>query len=189
MEKFQSWAPLYTKTSLLAYKMAMRKFGGIKFQLDQIAKLCPLMAVIPFESESDNKEFEEIKDTLLIDDMYKYMRITMDNNSDEWERAKKEKAERSVTLNEDEKKAILAENAKYNDLFYEKMLDVLKKLLSYKDGAFGLLGIDLFSYITSQQEINKGKPIPRRDKWLYNKLISVVDQIEIIEADNDSAGH
>ncbi|MDE7363233.1 MAG: hypothetical protein K2N38_15025 [Oscillospiraceae bacterium] len=188
MEKFQSWTPLYTKTSLLAYKMSMRKVGGIKFQLDQIAKLCPLMAVIPFESESDNKEFEDIKDTLLLNDMYKHMRITLDNDPSEWERAKKEKAERAVQLNNDEKESILAENAKYNDQFYEKMLDVLKKLLSHKDSAFGILGIDLFCHIISQQKINKGKPIPRRDKWLYNKLISVVDQIEIIGEDNNSAG-
>lgn len=180
-EGVEQWQPLWSSNALKAFKMTFGKFNYLKFQMDLIAELNPILVHIPFENEADNKQIESMGS--VGDLRYANMEFLLDSSESDWKMAQEKKQNNRKIINSEESERIEAANKKYLDTFYDNFEQVLKKLLKYENGKYGdLVGLDLFYYLDSERGKYKNtKSIPRSSWFIYNKLCSIVDQIDIIQ--------
>lgn len=179
----EQWQPLQSKAAFKTHNMMLRVFGNTKFQFDLIAKLNPLLAVLPFESKSDMAEKAKIKDTLIVDQRFKDITIHLNDDRNKWEQAKKSKASsRKIVNSSDELKEILLTNSEKGKALYNDLVVRFRELMQYKDGVYkDLIGIDLYYWIKCQEKSVSVNNISRSVRFIYNKIVSVIDQINIIE--------
>lgn len=180
VEASMQWQPLYSKKAFKAFRMIFNKHCDIKFQLDLIAHMCPMLAVLPFESSADNENVKRFIDELYLDDMYKNMKINIDTTSKTWDESQKLKKQRAVTVNKDETEHISKDNDEYRKNFYNNLFDMLKVLLTAMDGAYEFIGLELYAYFTREKERFEGKGIPRSTQFMFNKIASIIDEMAII---------
>lgn len=180
IEKIPQWQPLYAKSACKAFKMIYSIHPDIKFQMDLIAEMCPLLAVIPFESKMDNDDVSALKDELFLDVLYKNMSLDSVADPESLQKYRVARKNNNHTVNHQEEGIIEIANQKYWSNFYDRMLSMLKKLINF-DKAYEAMGLDLYAYITSEKEKHSGSYVPNTTQFIFNKIASIVDQISIIE--------
>ena len=163
--------------------MCVKKDMGIKFHLDILSELCPILAVLPFENKKDNAKFARLKNTLMLDNQFKNLKIIYNKNPARWSAANKTRNERRCIVNSEEEPDIKKKNEEYWANYFNNMLKSLKKLLMCENGAYKDFGLDLFYYITHEKENFNKKEVSRRVQWLYNKITSITDQIDIVDSE------
>ena len=130
----EQWQPLWSKEAIIPFRMVFNKYCNFKFQIDLIAQLNPILAILPFESNEDNDERERIKDELLLNDVYKSIFIQYNDDSKKWERANMEKASNRIIVNKEENEHISALNKQYLEDFYSMFAVAIRKLILFGGG-------------------------------------------------------
>lgn len=181
----EQWQPLWSPNALIAFRMCRQKYDNLKLQIDLIGRMNPILSVLPFESEKDNIEINKIKNVLSLSDSYKNVKILFDENESKWKKAAEEKRNARKILNDKEEKGqIEEENRKYRDSFYEHLFTAFSKLMIYKNGIYAKsIGLDLFYFLSQEKKKYEGKNIPRSTQFMFNKIISLIDEIEIVDFD------
>lgn len=175
------WSPLYSKNVGKTWHMVRSRFRNMRFQIDIIDRLCPVLLKVPFESVDDNKEFERIKETdQELDKRFDFVEFMMDYNDEEWREAKERKRRDNVILDWDDCSEIIKENEKFINEYGDVMLYRLNKIIHYDKLLSEKLGIYLFSFL-SKNCVGQGKKISRNAVMICNKITSVYDLIDIVE--------
>ena len=179
-EGIEQWQPLWSPSALKAFKMVFNKFSYLKFQMDLIAELNPILVKIPFENEADNKELERMES--VGDSRYINMRFFLDTSESNWKMAQENKQNNKEIINSEKLVSMEIINKQYLDTFYDNFEKMLKRLLVYDKGKYcDLVGLDLFYHLDKERHQYNGRSIPRSSWFVYNKLCSIVDQIDIIQ--------
>lgn len=143
------WSPLYSKNVGKTWHMVRSRFRNMRFQIDIIDRLCPVLLKVPFESVDDNKEFERIKETdQELDKRFDFVEFMMDYNDEEWREAKERKRRDNVILDWDDCSEIIKENEKFINEYGDVMLYRLNKIIHYDKLLSEKLGIYLFSFLS-----------------------------------------
>lgn len=184
IEKIPQWQPLFSKKVFEAYRLCLTKNYNIKFQIDLMAQMCPIMAILSFESAQDNVDIASLINELQLQPLYKnlfkHLNMKYSSDSTDWSKAQEQKKQHMVIVNKEEKAEIDKTNREYRNNFYNNFLDMLRTMLKYDNGMFEPIGIDLFYYISRQKEKFEGKSLPRSAFFLFNKVASLVDEMMII---------
>lgn len=169
-EGFIEWFPIYSKTTFYLKMKTYDLFKGNKLVFDLIQYLNPVMSIIPYEKKENNDEYNRIKDTLFNQEpRLKNLQIVLNTDDTNWRQSNIEKEK--VTKISKIKKTSLNRDEKYEELYYAfiyLMQNSSKKMIDE-------VGLPLYHWI----ELNKDS---KEDiNLLYNKIYSLIDQINIIK--------
>ncbi len=167
---FIEWFPIYSKTTFYLKMKTYDLFKGNKLVFDLIQYLNPVMSIMPYEKKENNDEYNRIKDTLLNQEpRLKNLKISLNTDDTNWRESNIEKEK--VTKVNKVRKTSLNRDEKYEELskiFIYLMQNCSEKLRKE-------VGLPLFHLIEqnkdSKEDIN----------LLYNKIFSLVDQINLIK--------
>lgn len=166
---FIEWFPVYSKTAFFLKMKTYYIFKSTKLAFDLIQYLNPILANIPYEKKENNMEYERIKDTLLKQEpRYGNLKLTLNKDATNWEQANIEKEK--VTKLKKPKKVNCTREERYNDL-----LDAFIYLISNSSEQFKeVVGLPIYHWIINNKQSDKNLTV------LYNKVYSLIDQINII---------
>ena len=166
---FIEWFPVYSKTAFFLKMKTYYMFKSTKLAFDLIQYLNPILANIPYEKKENNMEYERIKDTLLKQEpRYGNLKLTLNKDATNWEQANIEKEK--VTKLKKPKKVNCTREERYNDL-----VDAFIYLISNSSEQFKeVVGLPIYHWIINNKQSDKNLTV------LYNKVYSLIDQINII---------
>lgn len=179
----EQWSPLYSKKGFLIRQMVSQKFTGIRFSLDLINELAPVLLKAPFSNQKYNRELETfLEKNPSLNKEVRNIKIDLNYDETQWIEAKKEKIE-SRNLKSSIEEQIEADELEKEiiDRFYESALGKLNKMLKYDRKMEKELGLDLYLKFKENETLLKHKRPSREFVFLYNKIESVVDLIDVIE--------
>lgn len=167
---FIEWFPIYSKTAFFLKMKTLSLFGNSKLAFDLIQYLNPVISVIPFEKDNNNIEYNKIKDTLINQDIrFKNLKIMLNNDRTEWERTNLIK--KSVTKRNQVLKTSYSRKDKYAEL-----CDLLIYFIqNSNENIKNKVGLPLYHWIKNNKDTNNDLTV------IYNKLYSLVDQINYIK--------
>lgn len=174
----EKWAPLYSKTAFQIRQMTAHTYNGIKVAIDLLQELAPVLLNVPFNSKEYNNELSQLlkSDSKLKDSLCKKpVRIDLDET--EWKEAQKQKLSNRVVTKSNE---ISRQNQEMIDTIYETIIYRLNKIIHYDSKLAELIGLDLYTFIEKNKEQMKNRPLSRDIVFIYNKITTVSDLIEII---------
>ena len=179
----KAWMPLQSKTAFKLHHMTFEFFKSIKLQLDLIGSINPLLLAIRFDSERDNRDYEQLRKELApVSPILSDIRICGKNDRERWENARKKKNASTIRLQAavSEKGTLLV--GQKNAPEYEMVLlkDSLRELLQREPYIQKRCGLALYYYI------NQNADNRRKIRYYYNKVTSLLDQIRIIDGDVDN---
>lgn len=168
----RTWYPLQSKKIFLLQHLLYDSLSNIELQIDIINKLNPLLIWIPFENKQDNDAFNSIKDTIETKEVFKNINIANEKDRSNYSKAYVDKNKNKKIIGGNQF------NQEYLDIdmkVYTACLYNLKKLFKYIPYIKHEIGIDLYTYIVKYKS-NKSKI-----RFIYNKITSLIDQIEIFK--------
>lgn len=179
----EQWFPLYSKTGFRIRQMISQRYKGIKFSIDLIDYLAPILLKIPFNDPKYNRELQNLlkNNPDLLKDV-RNIPVEINNDATEWEEAQKEKAQGRVVLSsEAEQNKAESEEKEIIEAFYDTAMSKLNKMLHYNEKFEKVLGIDLYlKFVQNEKELREKKP-SKDFNFLFNKIIAVTDLIDIAE--------
>lgn len=178
---YEIWSPLYTKTTGLIWHMVCSEFKNMRFQIEMIDKLCPLLLKIPFESVHDQKEFAKILNSENnLDKRFRQVKLELDNDDTNWERAKKERQQKRVIRKSERDYEVGIKNKDFYDNFYESIMYKLNKILHYNLKFKDTIGLDLYWFLKNNKN-EFGKSMSKNIIYMCNKITSVTDIIDVLD--------
>lgn len=179
------WHPLMTDSIVLLLHEFLKKESSLRLQMEITARINPDVLQYPYEDKKDRLSYinygkklglvglsQDVPNMDLAD--YKNSLI---------EKRKNIHVENRILCPDIMKK----ENEEYKAGFFNRLEENLMKVYSYHGGIIrDILGIELFFYYKEREKLfRKTGKIEKRDIYLYNKIASIVDQIEIINPGKD----
>ena len=166
------WPVLQSKTAALLHHYMINTFCNTKLQFDMIGQANPLLLGFRYDYKKNNDDYEKLICTLCVEDRFKGIKNMHGSSEGEsqWIAA-------DTTKNRLLK---ISNPTEYTDNYmqeYSKMIEsrsraIMKQLLNKKTKLNELVGMELYYYICGDK-VNW--------QYLYNKLSSFWDQINLIE--------
>lgn len=179
----EQWFPLYSKTGFRIRQMISQRYKGIKFSIDLIDYLAPILLKVPFNDPKYNRELQNLlkKNENLLKDV-RGIPVEINNDATEWEIAQKEKTQgREIVSSENEQKKTDADEKQMVKEFYDTAMEQLNKMLHYNEKFEKILGIDLYLKFVQNEKGLREKKASKDLNFLFNKIVTVTDLIDIIE--------
>lgn len=165
------WYPMQSKAIFLLQHLRYNTLSNLELQIEVMNKLNPLLVWIPFENEKDNKDFQMIKDNLDLDVRFREIAMPLDEDKEAYNCAQIDKKKNTNYLS----KQLYQQYDDLGEKIYCACLSNLRKLFMYMPDLEQDIGIDLFFYIKN----NKDNTL--KIKYIDNKIVSLIDQIEIFQ--------
>lgn len=165
------WFPLQSKAIFELQHLYYDKLTNSYLQMCVINKLNPLLTWIPYDSQKDNDDFQNLKDRIDINNVFYDISLNIDieNEIISWKQANSNKKIQYISEKyNDEYKA-------YDDILYRACLCNLYELGEIYSTFKNELGMCVYYYICNNKNATK------RLKNIYNKMASALDQIKIFE--------
>ena len=178
---FIQWQPLQSKTAFNVLYKVLDDFRSIKFQIDLLAELNPVLVSIPFESQEDNNKVKELIDKIVIEEKFKALNIKLDEDDSDWKNANMRKKSNITIINKKdiEKNEIFNKNMTLD--LYNEMMQSFKKMCNYNKQIYcDKIGIELYAYLVYLKKYINCKTPPRSMQFMYNKILSVTDQLDLL---------
>lgn len=162
--------PLQSKKMMRLHQMAYRAHRGIRLQLDMMYALDSAVADMPFDSDADNLDREQLRSELVdgekrkqpdLDALYK-------QEFPKWEAANKTKGARKVYVSEKH-----PEYTKLNDIMYQSLMRNFHALMNKQPELREKIGVPLYWHFKKLKDDTKTAKV-----W-YNKITSLLDQTNI----------
>lgn len=178
----EQWCPLYSKTAFSIRQMVNQEFKGIRFSLDLINQLSPILLNVPFNDPKYNSELAQLMETdPELNKDYRNVQIEQNMDTTEWDVAKEIKAQKRCIVNSEEQERIKLENVQLRNEFYDTAMRRLNKMLHYDKRFKKVLGLDLFlKFYENKERIIDKKPL-RDLSFLFHKITAVTDLIDLID--------
>lgn len=160
--------PMQSKYIFELQHLMYDKLDDIEIEVAVLKKLNPLLTYIPFEKESDNVKFEKIRFQIDNENIFNKIRLNLEYDEKNWRESINKKSQ-NVSI----KGNRISERMDYT-MLKEACLYNLQKLLQFDDFIESNLGIHLYKYVSKYDANN------RNIKVIYNKITSLLDQMEII---------
>lgn len=164
-----NFGPLQSKKLLRLHHLTYNEFRSLKLQYDLTRNIDPILAQIPYDYDIDNKDYDRIKD-MLLPISENMTNVDLRDDTSEWDEANRKKCEKTT-------KILSHQNGKSMNIaeLKEKLQNALKRLCKIENGYFGeRIGVALFWFVMNHDDV-------RSIRYLYNKVVSVLDQFNIIE--------
>ncbi len=179
------WHPLMTKSIILLLHEFLKTESSLRLQLEITAKMNPALLQLPYEDIKDRDQYLHYGKLIGLSDLTATVPAA---DLSDYKESLQEKARNSqYKISDSNHIEIKKENEEFKLHFFDRLENNLMKLYSYKNGVLrDTLGISLFSYYEERKNLfYKSKKIEKKDIYLYNKISSIVDQIEIINPDKN----
>lgn len=164
-----SLKPLQSKTLFKLHHLVFDLHRSIKLQLDVQNYIEPYVGAVIYDSEADNADKTELKDTLYFKkEYYRHIKLNdLNNDRDEYGISTREK-QRNIT-----RESSSVENKQVD--FYQEMLNAWYLICSYSPLIKMRIGVAIWHYIRCHNNEADRKQL----RYLYNKIMSLKDQIDI----------
>ena len=173
------WLPIPSRTLLRLHNQTMRRFRGIKLELDLIAKLNPLLMNIRFENAGDNASVAEERDRLApVDPRYEGLTISGPDDMAKWEAAE------DIRINSMQQtypagvgmEQVQFEWTRTAETDLAALKDNLRELMKREPVLCERIGPALYYHLKKGDDA-------KRMRVFYNKVTSLLDQARIIEGE------
>lgn len=172
-----TWTPIQSVPAFKLHYLTQAKFKNIKYEIDLIAQLNPILANIRYNKPRDQEEFINIRDTLEQNDpRFRNINITGSDDIARWQKAENYRKKNSVYVqSRNERIQITTEANDYKQIIFSSLLKNFRELMircpQLRDNIGVALYKNLSTIILSKQKLNN----------MYNKITSLLDQVRLMD--------